>query len=89
MSVVLYPCILCVALLMYLFVLRVCELFGDDDRAAQCRDRARAVRRESRPLSELTRQIIPGTWNGHAPLPVALFGETIHTVFGVWFLFFC
>ena len=29
MSVILYPCILCVALLMYLFVLgfRVCELF--------------------------------------------------------------
>ena len=27
MNVMLYPCILCVALLMYLFVLRVCELF--------------------------------------------------------------
>ena len=38
---------------------------------ALCRDRARAVRRESRPLSELTRQITPRTWNGHAPLPVA------------------
>ena len=27
MSVMLYPCILCVALLVYLFVLCVCELF--------------------------------------------------------------
>ena len=28
-SVMLYPCILCVALLMDLFFLRVCELFGE------------------------------------------------------------
>ena len=28
-SVMLYPCILCVALLVYLFVLCVCELFGE------------------------------------------------------------
>ena len=31
-SVVLYPCILCVTLLMDLFVLRVCELFGESIR---------------------------------------------------------
>ena len=29
MIVMLYPCILCVALLMDLFVLCVCELFGE------------------------------------------------------------
>ena len=29
MSVMLYYCVLCVALLMDLFVLRVCELFGE------------------------------------------------------------
>ena len=29
MSVMLYPCMLCVALLMCLFVLCVCELFGE------------------------------------------------------------
>ena len=29
LSVMLYPCILCVALLMDLFVLCVCELFGE------------------------------------------------------------
>ena len=29
MSVMLYPCMLCVALLMCLVVLRVCELFGE------------------------------------------------------------
>ena len=28
-SVMLHPCILCVALLVYLFVLCVCELFGE------------------------------------------------------------
>ena len=29
MSVMLYPCMLCVALLMCLFVLCVCDLFGE------------------------------------------------------------
>ena len=29
MSVMLYPCILCVALLEYMFVLCVCELYGE------------------------------------------------------------
>ena len=29
MSVMFYPCMLCVALLMCLFVLCVCELFGE------------------------------------------------------------
>ena len=29
LNVMLYPCSLCVALLMDLFVLRVCELFGE------------------------------------------------------------
>ena len=29
MSVMLYPCMVCVALLMCLFVLCVCELFGE------------------------------------------------------------
>ena len=28
-SVMLYPCSLCVALLVYLFILCVCELFGE------------------------------------------------------------